>query len=148
MLSTGVGETLSLDHFSDRDETRLSSRSRLRYLQSLSLGLESRKYSLLGLSLSLEVETSLMCYPMGTFLFPMHTSSCLDLAPSKVLDIKNQYKTLCLGPKRCKRQNSQLNLHFNLNICGTRFRNEPMCKSQSQSRSRPEMISLGLSLDF
>ena len=73
----GVGETLSLDHFSDRDETRLSSRSRLRHLQSLSLGLESRNCSLLGLSLSLEVETSLMCYSMCTFLFPMHTSSCL-----------------------------------------------------------------------
>ena len=63
----GVGETLSLDHFSDRDETRLSSRSRLRHLQSLSLGLESRNCSLLGLSLSLEVETSLMCNPKCTF---------------------------------------------------------------------------------
>ena len=52
------------------------------------------------------------------------------------------------GPKRCQRQNNQLNLHFNLNICGTRFRNEPMCKSQSQSWSRPEMISLSLGLDF
>ena len=51
-------------------------------------------------------------------------------------------------PKRCQRQNNQLNLHFNLNICGTRFRNEPMCKSQSQSWSRPEMISLSLGLDF
>ena len=36
----------------------------------------------------------------------------------------------------------------NLKICGTIFRNEPMCKSQCQSRSRPEISSLGLSLDF
>ena len=98
----GVGETLSLDHFSDRDETRLSSRSRLRHFLSLSLSLESRNCSKLSLSLSLEVETSLMCYPICTFLFPMHTSSCLDLAPSKVLNIKNQYKTLCLGQKCAK----------------------------------------------
>ena len=73
----GVGETLSLDHFSERDETSLLSRSRLRHFLSLSLSLESRNCSTLGLSLNLEVETSLMCYLLCTFLFPMHYLSPL-----------------------------------------------------------------------
>ena len=65
----GIGETLSLDHFSRWDEMRVSSQSRLRHFRSLSLGLESRKLHIPG------------SRPGLGLVFSLHTGCCSNLVP-------------------------------------------------------------------